>query len=81
MVSTQFPDAADVYHTIDNNQGMQLKVVRFLVVPHNIRDVMLSDFGWAWRQVKPPVDIFKKDVSVLAFHFSHLQLYTKELSA
>ena len=59
---------------MNNNQDMQLKVARFLTAPNNIRDAMLSDFGWAWRQVKPLLDVFERDVSVCCLFFKSVIL-------
>jgi hypothetical protein len=64
MLSAQFPESIDTYHAMTNNQDMQLKVAKFLTAPGNMRDAMLSDFGWAWRQVKPLMNVFERDVSV-----------------
>jgi hypothetical protein len=64
MLSAQFPETLDGYNALSNNQDMQLKVAKFLMAPGNMRDAMLSDFGWAWRQVKPLMDVFEKDVSI-----------------
>ena len=62
-LSSRFPESLDAYHALYNNQDMQLKVARFLVAG-NMKDAMLSDFGWAWRQVKPLIDVFDNDVSI-----------------
>jgi hypothetical protein len=62
QLSAQFPESVEAYHAMANNQDMQLRVARFLVAPGGMRDGMLSDFGWAWRQVKPLIDAFERDV-------------------
>lgn len=62
QLSSRFPESLEAYRAMYNNQDMQLKVARFLM-GGNKRDAMLSDFGWAWRQVKPLVDVFDSDVS------------------
>lgn len=49
---------------MDNNQDMQLRVAKFLLAPSSLREAMLSDFGWAWRQVKSLTDLFSRDVSI-----------------
>lgn len=62
-LSARFPESIDAYHTLNNNKDMQLKVAKFLTAPSNMRDGMLSEFRWAWRQVKPLLDDFERDVS------------------
>lgn len=62
QLSSRFPESLEAYRAMYNNQDMQLKVARFLM-GGNMRDSMLSDFGWAWRQVKPLTDVFDRDVS------------------
>ena len=62
-LSARFPESIDAYHALNNNQDMQLKVAKFLTAPSNMRDTMLSEFRWAWRQVKPLLDDFERDVS------------------
>ena len=68
-LSSQFPESLEAYHAMHNNHDMQLKVARFLM-GGNMRDAMLSDFGWAWRQVKPLIDIFDRDVSIFVLFSS-----------
>jgi len=72
-LSSQFPDSLEGYHAMHNNQDMQLKVARFLTAG-NMRDAMLSDFGWAWRQVKPLIDIYDRDADFKA----EVQRYVKD---
>jgi hypothetical protein len=60
-LSAQFPESLDAYRAMDNNQDMQLRVAKFLLAPSSLREAMLSDFGWAWRQVKFLTDLFSRD--------------------
>ncbi|PPQ85283.1 hypothetical protein CVT25_010056 [Psilocybe cyanescens] len=41
----------------------KLRAARFLVADPARQERLLNDYGWAWRQVQPLIDIFKKDVS------------------
>jgi hypothetical protein len=61
-LSAQFPESRDGYRAMDNNKDMQLRVAKFLVGTSAIREAMLSDFGWAWRQVKGLTDAFERDI-------------------
>ncbi|KIM71273.1 hypothetical protein PILCRDRAFT_758204 [Piloderma croceum F 1598] len=60
-LSARFPESIDAYHALNNNKDMQLRVAKFLSAPSNMRDGMLSEFRWAWRQVKPLLDDFERD--------------------
>ena len=62
-LSAKFPESIEAYHAMNNNKDMQLKVAKFLTAPTNMKDAMLSEFRWAWRQVKSLVDDFERDVS------------------
>jgi hypothetical protein len=66
-LSARFPESIDAYHALNNNKDMQLRVAKFLSAPSNMRDGMLSEFRWAWRQVKPLLDDFERDVSRFTF--------------
>ncbi|PPQ73701.1 hypothetical protein CVT26_010856 [Gymnopilus dilepis] len=40
---------------------VRLRVARFLVADDTRKEKFMSDFGWAWRQVTPLVEEFKKN--------------------
>jgi hypothetical protein len=50
------------------SRDIQLRAARFLVADTAKQEKMLSEFNWAWRQVKPLKDIFTKNVR--NFHVS-----------
>lgn len=65
VLNTRFPETLEDYNAMDNNHDMQLKVARFLTAPPNRQDAIMSEYGWAYRQVQPLQNIFKADVSGL----------------
>ena len=48
---------------------VRLRVARFLVADDTRKEKFMSDFGWAWRQVTPLVEEFKKNVSSFLISF------------
>ncbi|KAF8884075.1 hypothetical protein CPB84DRAFT_1789564 [Gymnopilus junonius] len=54
-----FPQSKEEWAT--KPQDVRLRVARFLVADPAKHERFLSDFGWAWRQVQPLLDVFKKD--------------------
>ena len=52
-------------------RGVRQRAVVFLTTTDMVgKEKMLSEYGWAWRQVKPLMEIFEKDVSyIFAFFF------------
>lgn len=55
-----FPQSKEEFNTKAND--IKLRVARFLVADPARQEKMLSDYNWAWRQVKPLQDVFVKDV-------------------
>ncbi|CDO69792.1 hypothetical protein BN946_scf184766.g37 [Trametes cinnabarina] len=51
----QFPASIDDFHAI-RNKDVQVRVARFLTGDDAMRERMMSDYGWAWRQVAPLVE-------------------------
>ena len=56
-----FPQSKGQFGSKPNDA--KIRVARFLVADPMRQEKMLGDFQWAWRQVKPLMDIFTKDVS------------------
>ena len=59
----EFPRTVEEYRSIRNKE-VQLRVARFLVtevVP--MQEMMMGQFGWAWRQVRPLKNEYERDVS------------------
>ncbi|KAG6828974.1 hypothetical protein H0H87_012911 [Tephrocybe sp. NHM501043] len=57
-----FPRSIADYYS--KSEQVQLRIARFLFVTDEIRkEKMLTEFGWASRQVKPLQEIYNKDVS------------------
>jgi len=56
-----FPQSKDDFYNKPND--VRVRAARFLVADPARQERMLSEFQWAWRQVKPLQDIFSKDVS------------------
>ncbi|TFK75576.1 hypothetical protein BDN72DRAFT_757345 [Pluteus cervinus] len=56
----RFPTSSVDFQT--KNKDMQLRVANFLTGDEGKRDRMMSEFSWAWRQVKPLIDEFNEDV-------------------
>ncbi|KAF8074644.1 hypothetical protein FPV67DRAFT_1474339 [Lyophyllum atratum] len=55
-----FPINIEDYNS--KSKDVQLRVARFLTLTDKVRqEKMLSEFGWAWRQVKPLQEIFGKN--------------------
>ncbi|KAG6884292.1 hypothetical protein C0993_012437 [Termitomyces sp. T159_Od127] len=55
-----FPTSIEDYHS--KSADVKMRVARFLQTTDEARqEKMLSDFGWAWRQVKPLQEIYKKN--------------------
>jgi len=61
-----FPTTAAEYQSIWN-KDVQVRIARFLTSERLQQDKMMTEFGWAWRQVQPLLDLFKTDVSTLPF--------------
>ncbi len=56
-----FPQSKEQFESKPND--VKIRVARFLVADPVRQEKMLNDYQWAWRQVKPLMDIFTKDVS------------------
>lgn len=58
-----FPASIEDYHT--KPADVKMRVARFLHTTNEARqEKMLSEFGWAWRQVKPLQEVYRKNVSL-----------------
>ncbi|KAI0630745.1 hypothetical protein C8Q77DRAFT_1231983 [Trametes polyzona] len=55
----QFPTSIDEFHAI-RNRDVQLRVARFLVANDSVRERMMDEFKWAWRQVVPLLGEYNK---------------------
>jgi len=55
-----FPASIQGYYRI-RNKDIQLRVARFLTSDNNGKERMLSEFGWAWRQVRNLEEEFKSN--------------------
>ena len=65
-LNRQFPETLEAYQAMEkNNHDAQLKVARFLMASGQTdrQEKMLTESGWAWRQVQPLLNIFKENVS------------------
>lgn len=67
-----FPTSSEEFH--GKAKDIQLRAARFLVADAVKQEKMMTEFNWAWRQVKPLKDDFIKDVSkfCLSWHLSHI---------
>ncbi|KAG6820413.1 hypothetical protein H0H93_000659 [Arthromyces matolae] len=55
-----FPASIEEYRT--KSEEVKMRVARFLMMSQESQqEKMLSEFGWAWRQVKPLQEEFKKN--------------------
>lgn len=59
----KFPSSKDEFRAMKNNQDIQLRVAKFLLASDSVKEMMLDDFGWAWRQVQILVDIYGIEAS------------------
>jgi hypothetical protein len=59
-----FPPSAMEYHAIPT-ADIRLRIAQFLVASEPRQEQMMSQFGWAWRQVQPLRDEYFKDVRVM----------------
>ena len=57
-----FPKNVAEYHAI-TSRAVQMRVARFLLSERGTQERMLSEFGWAWRQVTPLVEEYASNVS------------------
>ncbi|KAF8877909.1 hypothetical protein BD779DRAFT_1556259 [Infundibulicybe gibba] len=62
--NAQFP--LNVAEFRSKTKDVQLRVARFLTSDTRKQEKMLSEFGWAWRQVQPMKDELKKNQELLA---------------
>ncbi|TFY71289.1 hypothetical protein EVG20_g1720 [Dentipellis fragilis] len=56
----QFPKSVDEYHTI-RNKDIQVRVARYLSADKGQQEKIMSEFGWAWRQVQPLLDTYNSN--------------------
>jgi len=56
-----FPQSKEDFKTKPND--VKIRAARFLCADRAKQEKMLTDYQWAWRQVKPLQDVFAKDVS------------------
>ncbi|KAA1468994.1 hypothetical protein DENSPDRAFT_834501 [Dentipellis sp. KUC8613] len=56
----QFPKSVHEYHLI-RNKDIQVRVARFLSAEKGQQEKMMSEFGWAWRQVQPLLDTYNSN--------------------
>ena len=72
-----FPNSKEDFKTKSND--IKIRAARFLCADHAKQEKMLTEYQWAWRQVKPLQDVFAKDVSsgyeirITRFDFFFLQ--------
>ena len=60
----RFPTSIAQWRATDS-PDIQLRVARFLVSDKDTKERMLSQYGWAWRQVEPLEGDFDQNVSSL----------------
>jgi hypothetical protein len=58
----QFPGSYQEYSSIPN-KDVQLRVARFLVGDGQRQETIMTQFGWAWRQVQPLKDEYSRNVT------------------
>ena len=58
----QFPQSIAQYAAL-NDPAAKTRIARFLVADKATQERMLTQFGWAWRQVQPLVGDFASNVS------------------
>jgi len=64
-LDAKFPADISEYRAI-RNKDIQIRVARFLTSDSNGKDKMMSEFQWAWRQVKALSDEYAKNVEFQA---------------
>lgn len=57
-----FPSGIAEYRAI-RHKDIQVRIARFLLADKQAKERMLSEFGWAWRQVKALEDAYADNVS------------------
>lgn len=65
-LNSRFPGSLDVYEAMGkSNHDAKLKVARFLMADgqSSRQESIMSEMGWAWRQVQPLSNVFKENVS------------------
>ncbi|KAH8103909.1 hypothetical protein BXZ70DRAFT_923311 [Cristinia sonorae] len=62
---SRFPINLAQYYQIRNKET-QLRIARFLAADSSTRDRMMSEFGWAWRQVNNLVDEYQHNAEFSA---------------
>lgn len=77
-----FPQSKEDFNS--KNKDIQLRAARFLVATPAQQERSVNEFGWAWRQVQPLLDIFKKDVSTFfvagaSTHFSIQEVFAADI--
>ena len=58
----QFPTTIAAWWDI-KDKNVQARVSRFLMADQHVKEKMLAEFGWAYRQVKPLEDEYANNVS------------------
>lgn len=66
----QFPHSISQYQSLEDPSAKD-RVARFLVADQAAKERMLTQFGWAWRQVQPLVTDFSLNVSGEAGGYRH----------
>lgn len=59
----QFPMSVQEYRALQP-KPVQHRVARFLVADAKKQDAIMTEFGWAWRQVLPLKDEYEKNVGI-----------------
>jgi hypothetical protein len=62
-----FPQSKEDFKT--KPADVKLRAARFLIADRARQERMLTEYGWAWRQVKALQDAFAKDVRVPSLFF------------
>lgn len=57
-----FPTSVDDFRKIRTRE-IQLRIARFLTSDDRSRERMMSEFGWAYRQISPLLQEYRADVS------------------
>ncbi|KII87098.1 hypothetical protein PLICRDRAFT_112494 [Plicaturopsis crispa FD-325 SS-3] len=63
-LDARFPKSITEYYDIWN-KDVQLRIARFLLADRVRQETMMSEFGWAWRQVEPLLGEMQKNVSTV----------------
>ena len=68
-----FPLTKEEFATKGRDVGRRA-VVFLTTTDTAAKEKMLSEYGWAWRQVRPLMEVFEKDVSFVLVTFRHFSL-------